>query len=149
MSDCEICGRSGANNEAVVEGSKLKVCKLCASLGQAVTSNVQPTRPAMLRKPVFMPEELKVEPREDIGSIVRKGREKLGLTQGQLTERLKLPGNMIKRIENGWTPPLDVLERLETITRVSLLEGTGSSIELRKKLEKKMTTIGDIAELKA
>jgi len=148
MSDCEICGRSNADAEAVIEGSKLKVCRLCSSLGHVLASREQAIGPTMIKKPVRMPEELKVEPREDIGKIIRNGREKLGLTQEQLTERLKLPSNTIKRIENGWMPPLDVLNRLETITRISLVEGTGSSIELRKKLEKKMMTIGDVAELK-
>lgn len=145
--DCEICGRSRADAEVLVEGSRLKVCKLCSSLGQQM-ERMPVARPASIGRPIRMPDELNMETREDISNLVKKGREKLGLTQGQLTERLRLPSNTIKRIESGWVPPTDTIKRLETVTRVSLAEGTGSTIELRKKLEKKALTVGDIAELK-
>lgn len=146
MADCEICGRSNADTEALVEGSRLKVCRLCASLGQQFEQKPV-VRPSMI-KHVKMPEELKVEPRTDLAQLIRKGREKLGLTQEQLTLRLKLPGNTIRRVESGWTPSLDVLKRLETVTHISLVEGTGSSTELRKKLEKKMMTVGDVVDIR-
>jgi len=147
MSDCEICGRSGAGTEVMVEGSKLVVCRLCASLGQSLQREPA-VRPSAIRKPTRLPDELKLELREDLAQLIRKGREKLGLTQEQLTLRLSMPNNTIRRVEGGWTPPMDILKRLETVTRVSLMEGTGSTTELRKKLEKKMLTVGDIVDLK-
>ena len=147
MADCEICGRSGAGTEIRVEGSRLTVCRLCSSLGQQMERK-SVILPGAIKRPVRMPDEMKIEPRVDLAQLVRKGREKIGITQEQLTVRLSLPSNTIRRIESGWVPPLDVLNRLQTVTKVPLVEGTGSTIELRKKLEKKALTIGDMAELK-
>jgi uncharacterized protein (TIGR00270 family) len=148
MADCEVCGRSNAGIKANIEGSELTVCKLCASLGKVMSPEIPVVRPSLLKKPVRLPEEMQLTPRSDLSELVRKGREKLGITQEQLTMRLKLPGNTIRRIEGGWQPPLDVMKRLEGVTKVSLVEGTGSTQELRKKLEKKALTIGDIAEVR-
>ncbi len=147
MSDCEICGRSGAGMEVIVEGSRLVVCGLCASLGQKLERRPVAT-PGAVRKVVRLPEELNLELKDDLSGLVRKGREKLGLTQEQLDLKLRLPSNTVRRVESGWNPSLEVLKRLETVTRVSLVEGTGSTFELRKKLEKRMMTVGDIVELK-
>jgi uncharacterized protein (TIGR00270 family) len=148
MTDCEVCGRSGASMQANIEGSELTVCKLCASLGKVISPEIPVVRPSLLKKPVRLPEEMQLTTRSDLSELVRKGREKLGLTQEQLTTKFKLPSNTIRRIEGGWQPPLDLMKRLEGVTKVSLVEGTGSTQELRKKLEKKALTIGDVVDVR-
>ena len=127
----------------------LTVCKLCASLGKVVNAERPVVRAALLRKPVRLPQELQLSPRMDLAQMVRGGREKLGLTQEQLGRKLKLPANAIHRIEGGWQPPLDVIKRLEGVTKVSLVQGTGSTMELRKRLEKQALTIGDVVDVRA
>jgi uncharacterized protein (TIGR00270 family) len=149
MADCEVCGRSNAGIRTSIEGSELTVCKLCASLGKVISPEIPVVRPSLLKKPVRMPEEMQLTPRADLSELVRKGRDKLGITQEELSRKLKLPSNTIRRVEGGWQPPLDVIKRLEGVTKVSLVEGTGSTQELRKKLEKKALTIGDVVDVRA
>jgi uncharacterized protein (TIGR00270 family) len=148
MTDCEVCGRSNASIRVNIEGSELTVCKLCASLGKVMSPEIPVVRPSLLKKPVRLPEEMQLTPRADFSGLVRKGRDKLGFTQEELSKKLKLPSNTIRRIEGGWQPPLDVLKRLEGVAKVSLVEGTGSTQELRKKLEKKALTIGDVVDVR-
>ncbi|MEM7820341.1 MAG: helix-turn-helix domain-containing protein, partial [Candidatus Aenigmatarchaeota archaeon] len=93
-----------------------------------------------------LPAELELVMRPDAGEIIKRERERRGLTQAQLAEKILEKLSVIKRAEEGWQPPLSVVRKLEKVLGVSLLE-TSVSGNLKKKIDRKQLTIGDVAEV--
>ncbi len=90
---------------------------------------------------------------EDYAERVRRARERLGLTQKELAQRVRVSENVIKRIEAGTlVPTIDLAQRLERVLGVKLLEpvveeevATGSR---RGSRDEFYLTLGDIAEIR-
>lgn len=60
---------------------------------------------------------------ENYGELVKRGREKLGLTQGDLAKELKVKVSYIKKIESAVVPPAtDIAKRLERILGIKLFK---------------------------
>ncbi|MBI4015413.1 MAG: TIGR00270 family protein [Candidatus Aenigmarchaeota archaeon] len=143
--ECELCGRAGADKRAEVEGAVLNVCERCSSLGKDLTP-VQITQ--VNKKPVpKLPDELEVSVIPNFSDIIRKTREKKNLTQQQLAANIKETMSSLRRIEEGWEPPLTVLQKIERELSIRLLErvSAGKSTALAKKPK---LTIGDMIEVK-
>ncbi len=143
--ECELCGRAGVDRKAEVEGAVLNVCERCASLGRDLTPSVE----TLIQKPKpRLPEELDVSVAPNFPELIRKSREKKKLTQQQLAAQIKEPISSLKRIEEGWEPPLVVLKKIEREMGIKLLErvSAGKSQPLPKKAK---LTIGDMIEVKA
>lgn len=143
MTECEICGREGADRKAKVEGAVMTVCDKCVSMGEEVAAPKIP----VARKEVRMPEELNIAIRPDLGAFVKKQREKLKLTQEELARKLLLNVSIITRIESGWMPPLQTVEKLEKFFRASLKEQVEET-KTKGKMDGKSVTFGDIVEIK-
>ncbi|BAJ50640.1 conserved hypothetical protein [Candidatus Caldarchaeum subterraneum] len=66
--------------------------------------------------------EIEYEYVDDLGQVVRREREKLGLSQAELASLVKTKETIIKKIEqNEFNPPLDLVKRLEKVLKTSLL----------------------------
>jgi len=92
----------------------------------------------------------KYEVVEDYAVRVRRAREKLGLSQKELAQRVKVGENVIKRIEAGTlVPPIDLARRLERVLGVKLLEPVAEEYEEEGGGgEDFYLTLGDVAELR-
>lgn len=67
--------------------------------------------------------EIEYEYVDDLGQVVRREREKLGLSQAELAALVKTKETIIKKIEHGeFNPPLDLVKRLEKVLKTSLLQ---------------------------
>ncbi|MCD6477560.1 MAG: TIGR00270 family protein [Candidatus Aenigmarchaeota archaeon] len=143
MTDCEICGRK-ATKKAIIDGVLLDVCDECAKLGEVVNETVQ-IKPKK-RKVEISDNSKYIDPR--CPQIVKREREKLGLTRKELAEKLKERESVIARIERGeLTPTMDLAKKLERFFGVKLImEYTEESFSGRQ--EGDTLTIGDIAEVK-
>ncbi|MEM4281896.1 MAG: helix-turn-helix domain-containing protein [Candidatus Caldarchaeum sp.] len=76
-------------------------------------------KPARVRKDV----EIEYEYVDDLGQVVRREREKLGLSQSELANLVQTKETIIKKIEQGeFNPPLDLVKRLEKVLKTSLLQ---------------------------
>jgi len=128
--NCEICGRPirGRGVRVLIEGAELEVCHQCSSLGSETrsisTSEVPRTRaaPRLPRKPrardIFSTLEEVVD---DYADIVRTARERKGLTQDKLAEKINEKVSLIKKIERGEFVPEDrVIKKLEAELEVKL-----------------------------
>jgi len=74
--------------------------------------------------------EIEYEYIDDLGEVVRKGREKLGLSQAELANLVKTKETIIKKIEQGeFNPPIDLAKRLEKVLKIPLLQ---ASVEEKK-----------------
>ena len=139
---CALCDSKKATRQARIEGVILRVCDECIKFGEEVAKVEY--RP--IKKQVRMPQEMEETAVENFSDIIRKQRQKNNLTQEQLAKKLKEKHSIIKRIEEGWKPPLSVLRKLEKFFNVKLLETAIAGKITTKKSGKKLT-LGDIVEI--
>ncbi len=87
---------------------------------------------------------------EDYAERVRRARERLGLSQKELAQRVKVGENVIRRIESGsLVPPVDLAMRLERVLGVKLLEPVvEEEEEALEDTGEFHLTLGDVAELR-
>ena len=89
---------------------------------------------------------------EDYAEKVRRARERLGLSQRELAQKVRVGENVIKRIEAGTlVPPIDLARRLERVLGVKLLEPVvEEELEAspRSRKDEFYLTLGDIAEIR-
>ena len=142
--ECELCGRAGADKRAEVEGAFLNVCERCSSLGKDITpAQITP----FSKKPVpKLPEELEVSVIPNLSELIRKGRETKKLTQQQLAAQIKESVSIVRRIEEGWGPPLTVIKKLERALGIKLFETLRETHN--KPAANAKLTIGDVVEVK-
>jgi putative transcription factor len=104
-------------------------------------------RPARRRSGLGLVEKYEVV--EDYAERVRRARERLGLTQKELAQRVKVGENVIRRIESGsLVPPVDLAMRLERVLGVKLLEPVAEEEEEAEGSGDFYLTLGDVAELR-
>lgn len=144
MTECEVCGRNDATRRSKIEGAVMNVCDKCVSMGEEIAA---PVKIFFEKKPVRVPEEMFVSVKKDVGQLVKRQREKMGLNQEELARRLLLNVQVITRIENGWQPPLATVEVLEKFLKTSLKETVEAEAPKTKKGTKALT-LGDIVEIK-
>lgn len=113
---CEICG-SEADRKAEIEGAVLNVCKGCAGSGREIAGQ----KPKVL-KLARLPEEMRSMLTEDFSQAVKTAREKRRFSQEQLASAVKEKLSVIKRIEDGWKPPLQTARKIEKFLGVRLVE---------------------------
>jgi len=139
--ECEICG-ARASRKSKIEGVVMDVCERCAELGEEIKLPRAQAPPK-----VKLPNELEIVIKSDLGNIIKKEREKKGLTQEQLAKKLMLRTSVLARIEGGWEPPLAIVESLEKFFKIKLKE----KVETKKSKASAgvgSVTIGDIVEIK-
>jgi len=161
---CDVCGREiiGKPHRVIIEGAKLTTCAQCAELGSAewkpdpkslkVSLKTGPTRQLKTRRTRRsreIREDLTII--ENFGSIVRKARQRLNLSQEDLGRKIGEKVSVIRKIEVERIIPSERLARkLEHALGVKLLvplvepEGFISPPQVNKGV-----TLGEIAYLKS
>ncbi|MFP4116548.1 MAG: multiprotein bridging factor aMBF1 [Candidatus Aenigmatarchaeota archaeon] len=151
---CEVCGASDASKVAEVEGSEMRVCEECSSLG-----TVKSKSPSKKRKPKkksktpkkFLESSRSSEEevlKKNYGKVVRKAREEADLTMEDLAKKLSEKESVIRRVENKELKPDETLsEKLERELDVELFEELDIEVENFRSEDEELT-IGDVAELK-
>jgi len=122
---CEVCGRpiKAAPSRVKIDGAVLLVCQSCA--GRGTPQAPPPPRPISLKlvppaRRTFAEPEFEIDP--DYNSIVKKARERLGLTQEALGRAINEKPSVISHVESGKIKPDPVLARkLMHHLRISLL----------------------------
>lgn len=155
--NCEICGKPirGRGVRVLIEGAELEVCQQCSSLGTETrrfsTSEVSKPRaaPRLPRKPktrdIFSTSEEVVD---DYADIVRTARERKGLTQDKLAEKINEKVSLIKKIERGEFVPEDkVIKKLEAELEVKLTAPPVKQ-ELESSSFSEGTTLGDVVRIR-
>jgi putative transcription factor len=141
--ECEICGSRKADRKTRVDNAILTVCNECVSFGEEI-----PT--------VELREDKRIIPRlEEMEQIVKSNfhltvkneRAKRNLTQEELAKKLNEKASVIKRIEDGWEPPINIIKKLERFFDIDLTEEIEEK-QIEKRAEKKDLTIGDIVEVR-
>lgn len=129
---CDMCGRSGARFIARIAGAQMTVCENCAQRGEIIEEIVE-KKPAEVRREIKREEQkAQIVERvddvlENIGELVRKKREELNLKQEDLSKKINEHESMIKRIEHGYMPSLQIAHKLEKVLHVRLTEKSTAS----------------------
>lgn len=119
MTECEVCGAEikGAAQYVVIGDSKLRVCKACAHYGTVVVENKNvragPVAHAKANSRLYeqMDHDLEVEVEEDYGRKLKEAREKAGLKQTELANRINEKQSLLRKIENEEIVPSDDVMR--------------------------------------
>ncbi len=118
MQTCEICGRSVEKLRTIkINSTILKVCNNCMKFGKEIIEK----RSISVEKRVKTYDIEIPEIVENYGDIIRKARERMGMTREQLAKILKEKESVIARIENYEMVPDDKLARkLEKVLKIKL-----------------------------
>ncbi|MCS7116921.1 MAG: multiprotein bridging factor aMBF1 [Nitrososphaerota archaeon] len=119
---CEICGRAihGQTVNIEVDGAVFIVCNMCSKLGSPVKV-VKKAQPS-IQTPSTVKHEFKLELRKDYFKVIKQARERIGLTQEQLSRKINEKLSVIKLLESGKLKPDDILARkIEHTLKVELL----------------------------
>lgn len=153
---CEICGAEilGTPHKIGTGGSELTVCNRCVKYGTVVGETPASQKNIRTGNTGFrpgVPGYKKIEIDEinpNYGQMIRKAREKIGLTQEKLAKKINEKMSLVGKIERSEIVPDDAvrkkLERLLDITLIERLEAQ----ELRPSKGSKTLTLGDIALIK-
>lgn len=153
--ECEICGKAIERALRVkIEGTIMRVCESCARFGQQVEEKRFIPRTAF-RRPMggvvttIPREEAALDLLDDYPGIIRRERERRGLTQEQLGRLVNERESVIVRIESGKMKPDEkLIRKLEQALRVKItgkVEGEKVSAPKPSKTE---LTLGDVVEIK-
>jgi len=79
--------------------------------------------------------------------LVKNERTKKNLTQEELAKKLNEKVSLIKRVEEGWEPPLSIVKKIERFFNIELMEELEEK-QLESKADRKDLTIGDVVEVR-
>ena len=139
MTECEICGAEivGKVHYVQIGSSKLQVCKACARYGSTVSEGAQApvktkitlvgehAQRAQARRRLYeqMDRELEegMEIGEDYGRKIREAREKAGLKQAELAQKINEKQSLLRKIEHEELLPTDeVRVKIERVLNITL-----------------------------
>ncbi|MFC1753095.1 multiprotein bridging factor aMBF1 [Thermoproteota archaeon] len=120
---CDMCGRDSRLVKAKIEGTILDVCPKCAEFGEVIKT----VRPVFLqkKKPILR-KQLKEKVEMVVPnyySIMKKAREKRGLKQEEVAQKLSERESLYVKIEKGQIKPsLQLAKKLENFFHIKLIE---------------------------
>jgi len=163
---CDVCGREivGKPHRVIIEGAKLTTCAQCAKLGSGEWKPEPRSLKASLKMESNRTRQFKSrwtkrrsrEIREDLtvienfGSIIRKARHELSLSQEDLGRKIGEKASVIRKIEVERIMPNERLARkLEHALGVKLLVPLiEPKVSIPSSQVNKGVTLGEIAYLK-
>mgnify|MGYP001583598187 CR=1 FL=1 len=147
MSDCEVCGRTGARIDCIIESAKLRVCENCSRLGKVVYVE----RPPVLGKGNKMiKKEFELELVEDYAERIKNARNKLQLNVKELASLILEKESFLDGIEKETTVPTEKTARkLERYLKIKLLEEVPAESSAKGNSKRNADiTLGDVVDIK-
>jgi len=127
---CELCGRECSCRPAMVDGVKMMVCPGCMKHGKGIAvQEVSPSRSRPILNRIRRPKEKDVykdmdkELVSNWSGVIKKARQKKGLSREELGFKIGERTVTISKIENGDLRPSDkVATKLEKELEINLFE---------------------------
>ncbi|MFH0875953.1 MAG: multiprotein bridging factor aMBF1 [archaeon] len=154
MVSCDMCGKiTDELCVAMIEGTRLTVCRKCSSYGKIISN-----RPPLSRQDYISNKkeiaskhpqrELIQAVKEDYSVVIRNKRESMGLKQKELAVKLAEKESLIQKIETAQiVPSLSLARKLEKHLGIELIEQKEVE-QLNIKAKPDELTIGDMIKLK-
>lgn len=164
--NCEICGSEikGQPLKTKIDNSVMITCKECSRYGKVQNTPQQDNRKPknnnkkrnnnyksnQNRAYTRRPQEEEYELVEDYKKLIRQAREKQGLTQRELGQKIYERESVIAHIENGkMVPDTKLAKKIEKLLRIKIIEKTETNErEFQDARRYREATIGDIARIK-
>lgn len=150
---CEMCGSKGQLYRAIVEDAELNICKKCTGFGKVLSvikpETVKQNKRSEGIKKTLPDKGLMQVIVEDYSNKVKEAREKLGLKQEELANRINEKASVIHKIETGiFEPNVDLARKLERFLKIKLVEQHEETPGKGSASSSDAMTIGDIISLK-
>lgn len=153
---CEMCGQEAPLYKAEVEGTTLNVCKKCAKYGKILQKPQQKNKKKK-EKTTNKQTKTTPEPEEPVKAIIpdypqkiKKAREKKGLKQEELAQKINEKNSLIHKLETGhFEPNLKLAQKISQFLNIKLIEKREpQKTKIKKKKEKSSSslTIGDLID---
>ena len=148
LETCEICGKHSRLVDAIIEGSILSVCNNCLQYGEAVEIPKEKEKIRKVSRKTKIPEEQELIT-GDYASLIKEARERLGLKQKELAEKIVEKESVIHSLESGNLKPAFTLARkLEKFLKIKLIEIYSAPEKNKIDFSDTSLTIGDLLKLK-
>jgi putative transcription factor len=162
MAACEMCGREAPLRPAIVEGTRMQVCPTCVKFGvevagaktevtgrSKVTQAIEQRAARAQPRDVF--QQMDKDLVEDFGKRIREARQRKGLTQEELAQKLAERQSVLSKVEAGTQRPSDDLaRRLERELGIQLFEAVAQQAEPERRTSTAGAfTLGDLIKRKA
>lgn len=126
---CEMCGNNTTSAVVRVEGVEMQVCNSCSRHGTMVRNIIAPTKKkgsaestAKFSSQPRREEEIIEQVKPEVGKLLRKHREKLGLDQEKFASKLGIKLSTYHHYENGSAiPDIPTARKLESELKVGLV----------------------------
>ncbi|MBI2508212.1 TIGR00270 family protein [Candidatus Woesearchaeota archaeon] len=142
MGSCDLCGREAGLFKVRIEGSLVNVCEKCGRFGKIIEKKTEYFPETKKLTVNEIEEEILVE---SFNKIVRKEREKRGLTQEELAKTINEKVSLIQKLENKEIEPdFKIVKKLEKYFGIVLTEKQQLIKEKIKHYEIKSYTLGDL-----
>lgn len=141
-----MCGSAESSLKAVIESTEMIVCQECANFGNIVKKAPFPKfKSNQLQKP---PEAIQIIV-PNFSQFIREGRDKIGLSQQKLADKLNEKESLIRNLEgNKHEPSIKLAEKIEKFLNIQLVE---TYEEKKEKIPLQTSgglTIGDLIKAK-
>ncbi|TFG07389.1 MAG: TIGR00270 family protein [Promethearchaeota archaeon] len=161
--ECPICGgKIWKGQKVLIEGAKIRVCQNCAIHGKKISPRKKATYNKIafqtpLKKsksfPKYRSKEL-LEPSLELvpefAKSIRNARTAENLTQEEFAKKLNEKPSLMRRVESGFKPTIDLAQKIEKTFNIKLLRKV-DDVEVNTKnymKKSKGTSLGDIAFIK-
>ena len=142
---CELCGKKVNLVRASVEGSVLTVCAPCGKYGRILKrAPVEQKVQQRAKRPEVV--EIVVQ---NYSQIIRKARERKGMTQKEFANVLTEKESIIQKMEtDGFSPSIILARKLEKMLKISLVELQPEKVAAGAYKKSGPLTIGDMIKFK-
>ena len=149
---CEVCGQEirGQPLRRVIEGAKMTVCARCAHFG---TADWIPTRPQVPQRSQRPRNEVEAVERLELvdgyGEMIRKARQRMGMTVEDLGTKIREKESVIKKLEKEeLAPDRKLVQKLRNALKIELMEAGETTAVPTASRPTSGRTLGDIIKLK-
>ncbi|MFC1768478.1 multiprotein bridging factor aMBF1 [Nanoarchaeota archaeon] len=147
---CDMCGKDTELYRAIIEGTEMDVCQGCSVYGKVIRKPI-PIQKNRSYKKIEVPKEKEIVQviDDDYPNLIRKGREKLNLTQKDFAIKLNEKEAIIHKIETGtFRLSIPLAQKFERFLRIKLVKNEEVSEEKLEKTKSGAFTLGDFIKIK-
>ena len=147
--NCDLCGKVDERlNRVIVESVEMSICPSCSKYGKVLGPLKKPIQ-KITRKNIEDKEEKIQLLVDNYGSIIKKRRESMGLTQKDFARKINEKESTVHKIEKGaLEPQLSLAKKLEKILGIKLIEEYKETHESFKKNKEDGFTLGDFIKIR-
>lgn len=139
-----MCGRNTKLVVTAIEGSQMNVCENCSRFGKVLgEKQITEKKPARKKLPEIEKSFEMID--RDFARIVKEARDRLGLEQHQLADKIAEKESVIHRIEAGLLePPIKLAKKFEIALRIKLIVLYTDEPANKVNFKSEALTIGDL-----